>query len=88
MTSNKRIKIAGITVGILVLLAFGAYGLVMWEGSSAREEAPALEANIAQRLLHYTVPEDFRAMKNPLDATAGSADVEAGHQTYTQKCEL
>ena len=59
MNSNKRIKIAGMAVGILVLLAFGAYRLVMWEGSSARENAPAFEANIAQRLLHYTVPADL-----------------------------
>ena len=27
-------------------------------------------------------------MHNPLDIKAGSADVEAGHQVYTQKCEI
>src|ERR1700674_3710428 len=88
MNSGKMIKIAGISIATLVLLALGVYGLVMWEGSSAREDAPILEASIAQRLLHYTVPAKFRAMKNPVDVTAGSADVEAGHQVYTQKCEI
>ena len=88
MNSGKMIKIAGISIATLVLLALGVYGLVMWEGSSAREDAPILEASIAQRLLHYTVPAEFRAMKNPVDVTAGSADVEAGHQVYTQKCEI
>jgi cytochrome c len=27
-------------------------------------------------------------MKNPLDVGAGSADVEAGHELYTKKCEI
>src|ERR1700722_2043168 len=82
------IKIAAVSFTVLLVLALGAYGLVMWEGSSARENAPALEASIAQRLLHYTVPGDFRVMKNPLDTSAGSADVEAGHRVYTEKCEI
>ena len=82
------IKIAAVSFTALLLLALGAYALVMWEGSSARENAPVLEASIAQRLLHYTVPAEFRAMKNPLDTAAGSADVEAGHRVYTEKCEI
>jgi predicted CXXCH cytochrome family protein len=88
MNSGKMSKIAALCIAALALLALCVYGLVRWEGSSAREDAPMLEARIAQRLLHYTVPAEFRAMKNPVDVTAGSADVEAGHQVYTQKCEI
>jgi predicted CXXCH cytochrome family protein len=88
MNSRKMVKIAGIGLGTFAVLALGLYGLVMWEGSSAREDAPVLEASVAQRLLHYTVPAEIRSMKNPLDEAAGSADVEAGHLAYTQKCEI
>ena len=88
LASRKLLKIAGMSFGILAVLGLCGYGLLMWEGSSARENAPLLEATIAQRLLHYTVPAEFRAMKNPFDVQAESADVEAGHQVYVQKCEL
>src|ERR1700722_4510801 len=88
MPAKRVLKIAGASVLVIIGLCIGLYTLVMWEGSSAREDAPALEASVAQWLLHYTVPADVRAMKNPLDVRSGSADVEAGHAVYTQKCEI
>jgi predicted CXXCH cytochrome family protein len=75
-------------VSAIALIGIALYALIMWEGSSARDDAPALEIRVAQRLLHYTVPTDYRAMKNPLDINSGSADVQAGRQIYTQKCEI
>jgi predicted CXXCH cytochrome family protein len=87
MMSKQRLRIAAISLGIIVIVAVGGYALLMWEGSSAREDAPRLEAAIAQWLLRYTVPASFRGMKNPLDVKSGSADVEAGRQLYAQKCE-
>src|ERR1700691_1574072 len=88
MPAKRVLKIAGVSVAVIIALCVGLYALILWEGSSAREEAPVLETNIAQRLLHYTVPPEFRAMKNPLDVSADSANVEAGHRAYTQKCEI
>jgi predicted CXXCH cytochrome family protein len=88
MNSGKVVKVLSLAGLCLVVICVGLYALIRWEGSSAREDAPALEANVAQRLLHYTVPASARALKNPLDVAAGSADVEAGHQLYTQKCEI
>src|SRR6202521_3321574 len=88
MNARKVIKIVGACALVMVALAVGLYVLVMWEGSSAREDAPALEASVAQWLLHYTVPATVRAMKNPLDGAADSSDVEAGHEVYTKKCEI
>ena len=87
MTSKRALQITAVFAVIAVLIV-GLYALILWEGSSAREDAPALEANVAQWLLHQTVPASFRAMKNPLDVQAASADVEAGHELYTQKCEI
>ncbi|HEY2634906.1 MAG TPA: c-type cytochrome, partial [Steroidobacteraceae bacterium] len=88
MNSKKAWRITVSSIGVAAALCIGLYALIMWEGSSAREDAPALESNVAQWLLHYTVPAGFRAMKNPLDVRAGSADVEVGHEVYTQKCEI
>jgi predicted CXXCH cytochrome family protein len=87
MNRRNAVKMVGIGVGALAAVGVGLYALIVWEGSSAREDAPALEANVAQWLLHETVPAEQRAMKNPLDATADSIEVIAGHQLYTQKCE-
>src|ERR1700678_2343829 len=88
MTANRALKLAGAGAAVLLALVIGLYALIMWEGSSARKDAPALEANVAQWLLHYTVPADVRAMNNPLDVGSGSAEVEAGHAVYTEKCEI
>src|ERR1700761_2496847 len=88
MTFKRALNIALQSIAVMAVLIVGLYALVLWEGSSARESAPALEANVAQWLLHYTVPASLRAVKNPVDVRSGSADVEAGHATYTQKCEI
>jgi mono/diheme cytochrome c family protein len=88
MSSYKALKITAWSIAIVIALGVGLYALIVWEGSSAREDAPVLEANVAQWLLHYTVPAGFRAMKNPLDVRAESADVDAGHEVYTKKCEI
>src|ERR1700678_3433995 len=88
MTANRALKLAGAGAAVLLALVIGLYALIMWEGSSARKDAPALEANVAQGLLHYTAPADVRAMNNPLDVGSGSAEVEAGHAVYTEKCEI
>ncbi len=75
MTRNKALKITLVSVAVIAVLLGGLYAFIVWEGSSAREDAPALEASIAQWLLHHTVPASFRAMKNPLSTAAGSPDV-------------
>jgi predicted CXXCH cytochrome family protein len=88
MNSQRAWKIAAATTAVIAVLIVGVVLLVLWEGSNARDDAPRLEAAVAQWLLHYTVPAGVRAMKNPLDVAANSADVEAGHAVYTQKCEI
>ena len=88
MHSRTRLKIALIGVALIAVLLGGLYAFIVWEGSSARGDAPELEAKIAQWLLHHTVPADYRAMKNPLSAVAGSPDVFAGHEVYSSKCAL
>src|SRR5258708_38789305 len=88
MNFKKALKITAWIVAVIIASCVGFYALIVWEGSSAREDAPVLEANVAQWLLHYTVPAGFRAMKNPLDGRAEGADVDAGHEVYTKKCEI
>jgi len=88
MSSKKIWKTVGFSLLGLAVLGTALVALIVWEGSSAREDAPALEANVAQWLLHYTVPISFRSMNNPVDVKAGSADVDAGREVYRQKCEI
>jgi predicted CXXCH cytochrome family protein len=85
---KKSLRIAVVSILGVAALCTVLYALIVWEGSSARKDAPALEASVAQWLLHYTVPASFRLMKNPLANTSGGVDVEAGHQIYSQKCEI
>ena len=89
MTTFKRaLKIAVASIAAIAVLIGGLSAFILWEGSSARENAPVLETNVAQWLLHYTVPASFRTMKTPLNVKAASADVEAGRDVYTKKCEI
>jgi mono/diheme cytochrome c family protein len=88
MNSNRAVKIIASSLAVIISIGIGLYALIVWEGSSAREDAPVFEVNVAQWLLHYTVPASFRAMENPLDVGAESADVDAGREIYTKKCEI
>jgi predicted CXXCH cytochrome family protein len=85
---RKAVNITLICVGIVVLILGGLYSFIVWEGSSALADAPALEASIAQWLLYHTVPAGQRALKNPLSAAAESPDVAAGKEVYRSKCQL
>src|SRR5919206_4638430 len=88
MSRNKWVRRGVAVAVILVLLLGAAYAFIMWEGSSARGDAPALEMAIAQWLLYRTVPGHNRDTKNPLAAHVDAADVEAGHEVYRKKCEI
>ena len=60
MISKRALKIAVASITVIAVLFTGLYALIVWEGSNAREDAPVLEADVAQWLLHYTVPASFR----------------------------
>ena len=67
MHFHKALKITAWSIAAIAAACAGLYALIVWEGSSAREDAPVLEADIAQWLLHHTVPAGVRAMvrRNP-----------------------
>ena len=88
MNRGKALTVTLASLAVVAVILCALYAFIVWEGSSAREDAPALEAKIAQWLLHRTVPASFRVMKNPLNTAPGSPDVSAGHQVYRDKCEL
>ena len=88
MSSRNVWRITAASALSVVVLCAGLYALLVWEGSSAREDAPVLESKVAQWLLHYTVPASFRSMSNPVEVKPGSADVDAGREVYLQKCEI
>jgi predicted CXXCH cytochrome family protein len=88
MARSRGFKFALSAIVVIGALLFRIYRLVIWEGSSAREPAPALETGVATWLLSHTVPASYQALKNPLDDSAGSADVAAGQLLYQGKCVL
>jgi predicted CXXCH cytochrome family protein len=84
---------SAIKIGIAVVVVFaavlvGLYQLILWEGSSARADAPGMEITVARWLLRRTVPLASIKMENPLDSSANSADVSAGRHLYRDKCEV
>jgi len=88
MSRNKWLR-RGVAAAIaLVLLLAAGYVFIIWEGSSARGDAPALEMAVAQWLLYRTVPGHNRDTKNPLAVHVDAADIQAGHELYTKKCEI
>jgi predicted CXXCH cytochrome family protein len=73
---------------VLVLLMGTGYAFIMWEGSSARGNAPAIELAVAQWLLYRTVSGHDRDAKNPLAAHPDPADVNSGAEVFRKKCEI
>jgi predicted CXXCH cytochrome family protein len=89
MTPKKLVIATVATMFTVLVLAIGAlYAFILWEGSSTTADAPALEAALAQWLLHRTVPAKSRSLKSPLSLDAAQADISAGLELYRTKCEI
>ena len=71
----------------LAVLAAGFYFTVLPGLSVARQEPSKLEVAIATFLLHHSVPAGEAAKTNPLAAHPDAADIAAGRELYTAKCE-
>jgi predicted CXXCH cytochrome family protein len=86
--SRKYTLRVGIAAVIFAAILVGLYQLILWEGSSARADAPGMEITVARWLLQRTVPLASREKTNPLDSSPNSPDVSAGRDLYRDKCEL
>ncbi|MEO8006121.1 MAG: c-type cytochrome [Betaproteobacteria bacterium] len=86
---NCRKCVVWTVIGIVAVAAAVAgilYRSIVPGGSVARgREPPAIEVAVAQWLLHRSVPDEFRQMKNPF---TGAADAVAGRDLYRRKCEI
>jgi predicted CXXCH cytochrome family protein len=84
--SRRVVLWTTVVVGVLVV-AFGIAWTKLLPGLSiARQEPPAVETEVATWLLHHSVPASAKAARMPFAISA--AEIEAGHQTFQQKCEV
>ena len=89
MSFGKRAALTITIVFLLFALAMGAlYKYITSGGLIARQKPPALETNVARRMVRMSVPAAAKTLRNPLLADAGSVDVAAGLNLYKQKCEI
>lgn len=58
---------------------------IVFGGSSAREQPPALESIVARKLLNRAVPQQAKGLQNPLSA---GANVSPAQAFFVQKCAL
>ncbi|MFO1248634.1 MAG: c-type cytochrome [Alphaproteobacteria bacterium] len=71
----------------LMLVGAAAYALLLPGLSVARNEPSALEVRVATWLLHASVPSAEKNKTNPLNAQPDAANIRAGHDLFTAKCE-
>jgi predicted CXXCH cytochrome family protein len=87
MRKNRLILRVAVLL-VLLAVAVTAYEWLVPGLSVARREPNPLEAAIATWLLHDSVPEDVKRAVNPLGANPDPAALTAGHDLFTQKCEI
>jgi predicted CXXCH cytochrome family protein len=82
-------RFRGIVVAVLVVLALAAaaYALILPGLSVARQEPSRLETSMATFLLRHSVPATARDAVNPLGAHPDAAELRAGRDLFTAKCE-
>jgi predicted CXXCH cytochrome family protein len=83
------VRTLGILAALAVVALAGIYFSIVSGGSVARDrDPPAVEATVAQWLLHRSVPTAMRTAINPASAAADSQDVSSGRDQYRKKCEI
>src|SRR3954462_14881951 len=72
---------------VLLVLAAGFYFFELPGLSVARNEPSGMEVSLATWMLKKSVPAEAAAKSNPLNARPDAADIRAGHDLFTAKCE-
>jgi predicted CXXCH cytochrome family protein len=85
---KNRLALTVAVLLVLLIAAGAAYEWLVPGLSVARREPNAAEFAIATWLLHASVPEDVKRTANPLGANPDPAALAAGHDLFTQKCEV
>jgi predicted CXXCH cytochrome family protein len=70
----------------LLLIVGGCYWYIVTGGMVARKSPSALETYIAHRLVNISIPNEAKAMKNPL--FGGGDGAAAGRALYQRYCEV
>lgn len=73
---------------LVALVVLGFYFTVLPGLSVARKGPSRIETEIATFLLRQSVPAEARAKPNPLGANPDPAEISAGHELYTSKCQV
>jgi predicted CXXCH cytochrome family protein len=73
--------------GISVLMLGAVYRYITTGGMIARQNPPALERFVAHRLVDWSIPNEAKALKNPLSGTPDGGDKSAGRDLYQRNCE-
>ena len=76
-----------VTAVLVVALAGAGYALILPGLSVARQEPSRLETEIATWLLRHSVHASAVNAPNPLGAKPDPAEIRAGHDLFTKKCE-
>lgn len=82
-----RLRWIAIAIVIVLAIAGIAYTELLPGLSVARQEASGLETEIATWLLRHSVPASAAKAVNPLGSRPAMAEIRAGHDLFTQKCE-
>jgi predicted CXXCH cytochrome family protein len=84
---TRLIRILVIFVVLCALSLGVVYRYITTGGLHARQKPSALETFVAQGLVDLSIPNEAKALKNPLSVTPNSADVAAGRELYQKNCE-
>ena len=85
MRSGARFLVVAAIVALA--LAGAAYVLILPGLSVARQEPSTIETRVATWLLNASVPAADKNKVNPLNAQPDPANIRAGHDLFTAKCE-
>ena len=91
LLGTKKRKVLTVLSGLFVIFCLFVgivYRYITTGGMIARQEPPAIEKYIAHKLVNLSIPDNAKAMKNPLSSAISGPDVAAGRELYQKNCEV
>ncbi|HEV2392350.1 MAG TPA: c-type cytochrome [Verrucomicrobiae bacterium] len=88
-TSRKRPALGLVAFAVLCILGVVAlYHYIVTGGLRARQTPSALETALAQGLVNFSIPNQEKSRRNPLNESATGPDTAAGQGLYQKHCEV